>query len=258
MKLFNFGRKKTFPQRPYGWIPDKPDPRDFAYKLRIPRAVPEDTGRGHINKISFRYDQGNLGSCVGNGVVEGFRGTLITNNQPDIELSRLFAYYIARQDKQNDTGAMIRDAFKAINQYGICRELLWPYIISQFNINPSDAAWKDALDHQSIRYESVLQKKEYIQDAIVAGYPVVYGKNVYESFESPEVAKTGIVPYPHRCSEQFLGGHCMVIFDYDKNGTVELNSWGADWGQGGVCQVPWKYVLSSKLCNDFWVFYQTE
>jgi C1A family cysteine protease len=256
MKLFNFGKKT--PIRNYGYIPDKKDKRDIQYKLRIPKVTPASTERRNINAFTFRYDQGGLGSCVGNGVVEAFRRVLQVNNQPDFNLSRLFAYYISREDKLHDTGAVIRDSFKAINNYGICSEFTWPYIINKFAINPSDLAWSEALNHQSIRYESVPQKKEYIMDAVASGFPVVYGKSVYESFEASEVASTGIVPYPRRCREQLLGGHCMVIFDYDETGTIELNSWGTGWGQNGVCHVPWKYVLHRKLCRDFWVFYQTE
>ena len=50
----------------------------------------------------------------------------------------------------------------------------------------------------------------------------------------------------------------MVAFDYDKFGTVEPNSWGKDWGQNGVCQVPWNYILNPELAFDFWVMKLTE
>jgi C1A family cysteine protease len=254
-----FGKKKIVtPKWKYGFIADKPDKRDFLYQIRLPKLAPESTERKNINAFPWRYNQGNIGSCVGNGVVEAFRRVLQVNNQPDFDLSRLFAYYIAREDKLHDTGASIRDAFKAINQYGICSESVWPYNVLKYAFLPSNQAFLEALEHQSIRYESLPQKKEYIMDAVYSGFPVVYGKSIYESFETEEVTRTGIVPYPRKCREQFLGGHCMVIFDYDKNNTIELNSWGSGWGQEGICTVPWKYVLDSRLCRDFWVFYLTE
>lgn len=254
MKLF----RKRPPKKNYGFIPDKPDKRDFVYKIRKPKLAPETTDRKNINDFPWRYDQGPLGSCVGNGVVEAFRRVLQVNNQPDFDLSRLFAYYIARTNKNEDTGASIRDAFKAINQLGICGEALWPYLIDKFAAEPSKEAYTEAMFHQSIRYESLPQSKEYIMDAIYNGFPVVYGKAVYESFESSTVARTGIVPVPRRCKESLLGWHCMVAFDYDKSGTWEPNSWGRSWGLNGICHIPWEYILNRRLCRDFWVFYLTE
>jgi C1A family cysteine protease len=127
-----------------------------------------------------------------------------------------------------------------------------------FAVKPSEKAFIEALDHQVLKYERLPQKKEYIMDAIYRGYPVIYGKLIYESFMSEKVARTGIVPYPRKCWEDFIGGHAMVIFDYDKDYTVEPNSWGKDWGFNGVCKVPWTYVLDSKLSFDFWVMYVVE
>lgn len=252
--------RKIFPKKkPYGfgYIPDKKDDRDIIYKVHLPGVSPPTTNRRNIKQFPYRYDQGNLGSCVGQSVSAAFRHVLHVNRQPDFDPSRLFAYYIAREDKLNDTGARIRDAFKAINRLGLCGEPTWPYIISRFAIEPTVEAYAEALDHQSIRYERVPQTKEAIMEVISQGYPIVYGKQLFSSFTSDKVKQTGIIPMP-KCFESRIGGHAMTIFDYDETGTVELNSWGDNWGQAGVCHVPWKYVLDSRLCSDFWVFYLTE
>ncbi len=241
-----------------GQIKDKEDPRDFVYRVRRYKGLPDTTNRKNIKMFPYRYNQDALGSCVGHGIVEAFRYVLKTNNQPDFAASRLFAYYIARDDKNNDTGASIRDGFKAVNKYGLCSEKTVPYCIKKFAIKPSDDAFKEASDHQSIRYERLPQTKEAIKDAIHRGYPVVYGKLIYDSFMSEDVATSGLVPTPNTEDETLHGGHCMVIFDYDKDGTIELNSWGGSWGTGGTCHVPWEYVLDSKLCMDFWTFYVLE
>ncbi len=44
--------------------------------------------------------------------------------------------------------------------------------------------------------------KEAIKDAVSRGYPVVYGKLIYDSFMSDEVARTGIIPLPDKTHEQ--------------------------------------------------------
>lgn len=257
-----FIRRYILMQKPnvynFGYVRDKIDDRDVMYKVSRPGFAPPSTNRKNISEFPWRYDQLNIGSCVGHGITEAFRRVLQVNKMPDFDPSRLFAYYIAREDKSNDTGASIREAFKAINKTGLCSEVTWPYVPVRFAENPPESAYTEAEKHQSIKYARVPQTKEAIMDAVSQGYPVVYGKLIYESFMSKKVAETGIVPKPRTCWEENHGGHCMVIFDYDENGTVELNSWSENWGQAGVCHVPWDYVLNSRLCHDFWVIYLTE
>jgi C1A family cysteine protease len=257
LRNYIFGRRIS--KKKFGLIRDKWDARDYYYKLRAPGKYPVSTNRKNISEFTYRYDQRNIGSCVGHGVVEAFRRVLQVNHMPDWNPSRLFAYWIARDDKDNDTGASIRDAFKAINEYGLCSENSWPYKTELYADKPSEKAFREALEHQAIRYERIYPvTKEAIMDAVSQGFPVVYGKQLYESFMSDRVAKIGIVPAPRTCREKLVGGHCMVIFDYDEFGTIELNSWGDTWGYDGTCVVPWDYVLNSKLTHDFWVLYKTE
>jgi len=242
----------------FGYVRDKVDDRDKTYRLKRPGLAPPSTHRKNIGQFPWRYDQGNIGSCVGHGVCETFKRVLQVRNLQHFDPSRLFAYYIAREDKLADTGASIRDAIKAINKLGICSEQVWPYLPEKYADRPPDVAFTEAEMHQCLCYARVGQTKLDIMDAVSNGYPVVYGKQLYESFMSQEAAKTGIIRKPKRCREEHYGGHCMVIFDYDETGTVELNSWGDAWGQAGVCHVPWEYVLDKRLCSDFWVIYKVE
>jgi C1A family cysteine protease len=255
-------RKKPVTQVNFGLVRDKPDPRDQIYRARVRiQDLPESTDMKNLSAFPWRYDQGALGSCVGNGVVETFRRVLQVNNQQDLDGSRLFAYYNARTDdcKGEDCGASIRDGIKGLNKYGLCREDTWKYITGKFAVKPPEEAFAEGEGHQVIHYERIYPAtKEAIMDAVSRGYPVVYGKILYESFMTDKVKELGIVPYPKTCREEKVGGHCMVIFDYEKDYTIELNSWGKEWGLGGACRVPWKYVLNKDFCFDFWTIYLTE
>jgi C1A family cysteine protease len=253
--IFDIFRKKS-QKYSFGYIRDKWDDRDYYYKARMFVGLPATTERKNINAFNIRYDQGQIGSCVANGICYAFRRVLQVNNMPDFDVSRLFEYYNARVDKANDTGASIRDGFKAVNQFGICSERIWPYITARFSVKPDSFSYIEALNHQSITYERIFPvTKESIMDVIARGFPVVYGKTLFPSFMTDRVAQTGIIPMPHRCEKE-IGGHCMTVFDYDKDGTVELNSWGNDWGIQGTCHVPWEYVL--KYGSDFWTMTLTE
>jgi C1A family cysteine protease len=76
---------------------------------------------------------------------------------------------------------------------------------------------------------------------------------VYSSFESEQVAKTGIVPMPEP-AEQVMGGHCVVAVGYDNStrNFIIRNSWGAGWGKGGYCMMPYEYLITPQLASDFW------
>lgn len=253
-------RRKPTPTRNFGLIRDKPDPRDKVYSVkRSLQELPETTERRNINQFLWRYDQGALGSCVGNGVVTAFRRTLQVNNHLDHDGSRLYAYYNAREpeNKNVDSGASIRDGIKGLNAYGLCKEETWPYIIAKFAEKPPDNAFAEGLDHQTLLYERIPQMKIAIMDVLSKGYAVVYGMQLYESFMKEEVARTGIVPYP-KCYEDYVGGHCLTIFDYDKDNVVVLNSWGAGWGVNQVCTIPWKYILKTDYSFDLWCIKLTE
>jgi C1A family cysteine protease len=76
---------------------------------------------------------------------------------------------------------------------------------------------------------------------------------VYESFESDEVASTGVAPMPG-VSEMVLGGHAVMAVGYDDKSSRFLarNSWGLDWGMGGYFTMPYAYLADNNLADDFW------
>jgi C1A family cysteine protease len=92
-----------------------------------------------------------------------------------------------------------------------------------------------------------------IKQALAAGFPVIIGISVYESFESAAAAKTGLIPMPAK-DEQMLGGHCMMAFSYDdETQTFGIrNSWGEGWGDHGNCRIPYAYLGNPNLASDFW------
>lgn len=248
--------KLTPHTRRYDYVPDLPDFRDYAYAQHGYRAaiVPRHVDlRGGCSQIK---DQGQLGSCTGNslaGSVE-FETRRAGRNPPD--LSRLFIYYCERaieHTTRQDAGAQIRDGIKALATNGVCPESEWPYIISQFARKPTTKDYKDALSFKISKYVRLTTKDDMI-NCLASGFPFVFGFSVYESFESAEVAKTGIVPMPKK-SEKLLGGHAVyaVGYDLDSDRVVVANSWGTGWGQQGFFTIPFAYITDTNLAEDFWV-----
>lgn len=149
-----------------------------------------------------------------------------------------------------DSGANIRDGITSVVKQGVCSEIIWPYDVDQFAVQPSTNAYTAALQDVVTDYLS-LESIFDIKNCLAEGFPVVFGTQIYESFESMDVANSGIVPMP-AANEQLLGGHCMVIVGYDdsKQWFIVRNSWGTGWGAAGYCFIPYAFI--QQYASDFW------
>jgi C1A family cysteine protease len=252
----------------YGWIPDLPDARDHLFAAppavlgKLPAAVDLES---HCPAV---YDQGQLGSCTGNAIAAAIQFDRIKQKQPSagtLVPSRLFIYYNERVIEGSvgqDSGAQIRDGVKSVAKLGVCFESgtsAWPYDIREFTERPAAACYKVAEKHQILQYSRLVPIESQLKGCLAAGYPFVFGFTVYESFETPEVASTGIVPMPS-LQEHVLGGHAVCCVGYDdKTQTFKVrNSWGPKWGKGGYCRVPYGYLTNNGLARDFWTIRMIE
>ncbi len=240
----------------YGWQPDLPDQRDFAY------AAPRGVTKSLPAKIDLRkncppvYDQGQLGSCTANAIGGAFEFELMKQKAVVFMPSRLFIYYNERAIEntvKTDSGAQIRDGIKTVNKQGVCPEAMWPYNIAKFAAKPDNSCYKDALQHIVLNYSRVPRSLNQMKGCIANGFPFVIGFTVYTSFESAAVAKTGKLNMP-KTDEQVIGGHAVCIVGYDDSVKrfIVRNSWGTTWGLKGYFTMPYDYLLNQNLSDDFW------
>lgn len=244
----------------YGWRPDLPDARDHGR----PRVV---SASALPPRVDLRpllppvYDQGMVGSCVGNSVAAAVQFTrLRVEAAPDFAPSRLYIYYNARLLEGAvgfDGGAQIRDGVKGVVLYGAPPEDKWAYDTDQVLATPPQEAYDAGKLDLLLGYQSVDQTIDDIRHALASNQPVIFGFSVYETFEGPQVAATGQVPLPTP-GEDLVGGHAVLGVGYDDSSRVLIvrNSWGADWGLQGYFTLPYAYVSSPDLASDFWVLEQ--
>jgi C1A family cysteine protease len=104
-----------------------------------------------------------------------------------------------------------------------------------------------------VLYQRLVQNLNQMRGCLAAGFPFVFGFTVYESFESQEVADTGVMPMP-ASGEKVLGGHAVLVVGYDDASERfrVRNSWGTGWGQAGYFTMPYAYLTDSGLSSDFW------
>jgi C1A family cysteine protease len=247
----------------YGWNRDLPDGRDFMYAAPLEvlaKLPPKVDLSGDCPGV---YDQGQLGSCTANAIGAALEFDQMKQGQKaPFTPSRLFIYYNERKIEgtvDSDSGAMIRDGVKSVNKQGAPPEDEWPYDIDKFRDTPPKPAYSEGLKHQAIRYARLTQTLSQLKGCLASGFPFVFGFVVYESFESPGVAKSGEVDMP-RANEGQMGGHAVLAVGYDEDTQRFLirNSWGDGWGKKGYFTMPYPYLLQATLSSDFWTIRSVE
>lgn len=253
----------------FGWIPDIPDARDFMYKAppRVLAApLPKRIDLRTTKKISPIKDQGDLGSCTANAINACIEFVERKQGQKFIPLSRLYLYYNERvmiNTVHEDSGALIRDGIKSVNQVGVCSEAIWPYDISKFATKPPAKAERYDKYHMVLRYERLTHDLQLLKACLAEGYPFVFGFAVYSSFD--RIGSTGLMPMPDLSRERVEGGHAVYGCGYDdeiifhtgqKGGFIIPNSWGPDWADKGYFYMPYDYILNNNFTRDFWTIRQ--
>ncbi|MGD0717871.1 MAG: C1 family peptidase [Halobacteriota archaeon] len=254
-------------RRGLGYIPDKPDSRDYLFVAR-PEAVAALPPSALLNDQTPVEDQGNLGSCTGNAGDNVFkiRDFLVTGTY--FNGSRLALYKWARDHdgSTGDAGSTLRSMAWVLANKGVPPESEWPYDISQYDVEPPDNVAQDAKKDEATKYYRVdgsaqQQTLTNIKTALSQGYPVMLGITAYDSIF--KVGSDGNIPMPQR-GERPAGGHAIAIVGYDDahdngdgtKGALKMkNSWGTTWAANGYGWLSYRYVLDLKEggVQDCWV-----
>lgn len=204
-------------KRILNWRKGPKDERDFksSRHLAAPVNLPDEF---ELDKEIPVQEQGGIGSCTAHSSTLCFRYEVaqLTNNF-DFEPSRLFQYYNTRKLQgweSEDSGGYIRDSFKAMNKWGLCKESIWPYkdTLQALVKEPSDECYEDGLKNITVKYATVPQSETVIKQTLVSGAAISFGFNVYQSFYGSWSETTGMMPIPKK-GEQILGGHACFTKD---------------------------------------------
>lgn len=254
-----------------GWTPQRPDARDHEFVGYLAQqATPPAFELPGVDEVPL-INQGQQGSCTGHGTDGVVMYDLYKQGQPVVVMSRAMIYYDARIPEGTtgqDSGAQVRDAVAGVVKYGVVPDSEFPYSDQVFDVAPTPPDYADAKKDEALAYEAVAYP--HLNATIAAGFPFVFGFTVYQSFESDQVAQTGVVPIP-AAGEQTLGGHCVWCFGY--NATYQpwtapsgrtypprtkacRNSWmdatTPPWGDHGNFYLP-QWFFDNGQASDYWV-----
>lgn len=225
-----------------GWLPDRPDLRDYTTGTQAIAEILAGGGPGERRRGRRRAaakappaavdlrdwcppvkDQGQLGACTahaGAGVLEYYERRAFGRH---VEASRLFLYKVTRNllRLKGDTGAHLRTTMGAMVLFGVPPEEHWGYTDAAegFDREPSAFCYAFAQSFQALKYYRhdpagsvagvVLER---VKSGLAAGHPAMFGFTVYDSVAGADT--TGRIPFPGP-RERVEGGHAVVAVGYD-------------------------------------------
>lgn len=243
------------------------DTHDHRDRLALSRVAQLPQESRLWERVPRSRDQGQTSSCVGHGVVGALELYRILSGKPDIPLSPVHCYDLARLadmmpgEQLTDDGAMIRSGMKVVSALGVCPEAELPLDPLRINARPPLAVDISGVTLADTPYERLTDVPS-ILGALVDG-PVVVGLNVTQRY----MDHMGNDPIPAPDStDTFLGGHCIYLAGFRSGGAeiFQQGQWGPSWGfdyQNAAGQriysAAWLDAgwLSSQAVGDAWRFH---
>lgn len=233
--------------RQFGWKKDIRDERDFLHATRKAVLLPDEVDLKNLAPV---VDQGNEGSCVGQGIGGKLTSTAIRLGVDPEWFSRRYIYNGARAygGYLNEEGAYPRDGYEFLLKWKVLKEHAWPYKDNHDNTDPRTRTWEPADLWVLDSYVRCVDGIGGIQSALADGHFVSIGASWYDSWSDTD--RDGVLPADY---SSVAGGHEFYSFGYSipRQLLFCVNSWGKNWGKGGIFYVPFSAVEAWKKDDGY-------
>ena len=226
-------------------IQDVPDLRDLPFEPSL-------------NKLSqyirppsglITLDQKLEGACTGFGLA-AIINILKQKRGDKTRVSPRMLYEMAKLHDEwpgeDYAGSSCRGAIKGWYNMGVCSEAKWKYKAN----NPGSLSVERAMEARKNTVGAYYRVQPRIADfhaALNEAGAIFCSTKTHKGWHSPHKT-TRIIPF----EQMQMGGHAFAIVGYDSKGFWIQNSWGKNWGKGGLAI--WLYEDWQKNLMDAWVF----
>lgn len=184
-------------------------------------------------------NQSSMGSCQGHALSSVCEFVFNIESEEVIQFSRMFGY-LGTQKLDGllgrDRGSTINGGRKLVQEYGICRESVFPYPNPvRYSPQIPEMAWTDAKNYK-IKTHSFCRSYDDVFAFLASGQGAVeIGIRWRSSMRGAVIEKF---------SGGGGGGHAVAFLGYsrrkdsqDRNYLWLVNSWGKGWGKDGWAEV---------------------
>jgi hypothetical protein len=184
--------------------------------------IPQADWPKYVGKVSCRpfvqtvLDQDGVGSCATESPTGGVKIARAQAGLPFVELNPFYIYHTTSHG--TDSGSSIDENLVFIREYGIAPEASYPRSLG-WRARPSPEAVEAAKLYRIEEFYDITSVAEMVS-ALLKGFPVIWGSN----------------------------GHALCKVEHlNASEGLDLNSWGADWGDHGFgvwapySRVNWAY-----------------
>lgn len=247
--------------------PDSVDLRDWEYQPPVSSA-PHDVH--YPNDTRPVLNQGQTSACTGYALAVVIEYLLVRAGRHVEAVSPHMLYSMARRydewaenddgSEDEDSGSSLRGALKGWLRHGASNARLWPGVAMPKPRARAEADWwTDAVKRPLGAYYRInpksLRDMHVAIDQVGALYASALTHRGWQELFRPEPTVRPEDPArltPIRCLRGDPdGGHAFAIVGYNRDGFIVHNSWGGDWGDGGLAVLRYSDWLQNAM--DCWV-----
>ncbi len=240
----NFTSYETseLPHGKFGFRAEYNDINDKKIKLPKEQYARDIDLQEHFPKV---FDQQGYSTGTAQAIAAVLEYEQLRNQLDIIPVSRLYLHLIGR--------GQLRKTFKMANKLGVISEDLLPYETPSPYPDLNTVSPRDRMYQGMLEYARVPNDPEVIKLVLTKGIPIIFGFDIYESFEDRnQWNNDGVMPLPSK-GEKYIGTQTGVIVGYSKKkrSVIVRNSWGSKWKNNGHFYIPFNYVIC-KSCSTLW------
>lgn len=189
-------------------------------------------------------NQGQVGSCVAHAmstIIEYFNLHQVQDTEP---MSAGFIYGNRQNTLKQTCGMMLHSALDNARHDGNVKQTDFPHNVEMPKAKELFEQYYPALQDKAEPYRITgyyyCPNKDAIKAALMRDGPVMIALTWRSDIHLKE---DGYTLDTAQKLFDIKGGHCMVIYGWNKDGWLVQNSWGENWGRKGTCLIPYRIRL---------------